>query len=116
MIQLLNTKRNDEQFDCLLIRPEQIAERLEVDLKRKRSVGLQVHRENASPDTSPVKHCRIDVSPPPFIDHAISEMERRFPDELKNHVTGYYLILKNLRNLTPDPTESLLSVVFDADL
>ena len=42
-------------------------------------------------------------------------MERRFPDDLKNHMTGYYLIPKNVRNLTPDGTESL-SVVFDADL
>jgi hypothetical protein len=51
----------------------------------------------------------------PFIDHVISEMERRFPDDLKNHMTGYYLIPKNVRNLTPDGTESL-SVAFDADL
>ena len=42
-------------------------------------------------------------------------MERRFPDDLKNHMTGYYLIPKNVRNLTPDGTESL-SVAFDADL
>jgi hypothetical protein len=42
-------------------------------------------------------------------------MERRFPDDLKNHMTGYYLIPKNVRNLTPDATESL-SVAFDADL
>jgi len=35
---------------------------------------------------------------PPFIDHVISEMERRFPDGLKNHMTGYYLIHKNLKN------------------
>jgi hypothetical protein len=42
-------------------------------------------------------------------------MERRFQDDLKNHMTGYYLIPKNLRNLTPDATESL-SVAFDADL
>jgi hypothetical protein len=41
----------------------------------------------------------------PFIDHVISEMERRFPDDLKNHKTGYYLIPKNPRNLTPDATE-----------
>jgi hypothetical protein len=39
-------------------------------------------------------------------------MERRFLDDLKNHMTGYYLIPKNLRNLTPDATESL-SVAFD---
>ena len=31
----------------------------------------------------------------PFIDHVMSEMERRFPDDLKNHMTGYYLISKN---------------------
>jgi hypothetical protein len=54
LIQLLNTKCNDEQFDCLFSRAEQIAERLEVDLKPKRRVGRQVHRENAAPDTSPV--------------------------------------------------------------
>jgi hypothetical protein len=42
-------------------------------------------------------------------------MERRFPDDLKNHMTGYYLIPKNVRNLTSDATESL-SVSFDADL
>jgi hypothetical protein len=30
-------------------------------------------------------------------------------------MTGYYLIPKNVRNLTPDATESL-SVAFDADL
>ena len=42
-------------------------------------------------------------------------MERRFPDDLNNHMTGYYLMPKNLRNLTPDATE-LLSVAFDADL
>jgi len=39
LIQLLNTKRNDEQFDCLFSRAENIAERLEVDLKPKRRVG-----------------------------------------------------------------------------
>ena len=42
-------------------------------------------------------------------------MERRFPDDLYNHMTGYYLMPKNLRNLTPDATE-LLSVAFDADM
>jgi hypothetical protein len=42
-------------------------------------------------------------------------MERRFPDSLKNHMTGYYLIPKKLRNLTPDATQSL-SFTFDADL
>ena len=42
-------------------------------------------------------------------------MERRFPDDLKNHMTGYYLIPKNLRTLTPDATEAL-SVAFDANL
>ena len=42
-------------------------------------------------------------------------MERRFPDGLKNHMTGYYLIPENLRNLNPDAIESL-SVAFDADL
>jgi hypothetical protein len=31
----------------------------------------------------------------PFIDHVMSEMERRFPDDLKNHMTGYYLIPKH---------------------
>ena len=51
----------------------------------------------------------------PFIDHVMSEMERRFSDDLKNHMTGYYLIPKNLRNSTPDATESL-SVAFDADM
>jgi len=39
LIQLLNTKRNDKQFDCLFSRAENIAERLEVDLKPKRRVG-----------------------------------------------------------------------------
>jgi hypothetical protein len=62
MIQLLNTKCNDEQFDCLFSRAEKIAERLEVDLKPKRR-GRQVHRVNAAPDTSPVKHWRINLSP-----------------------------------------------------
>ena len=38
---------------CLFSRAEKIAERLEVDLKPKRRVGRQVHRENAAPDTSP---------------------------------------------------------------
>jgi hypothetical protein len=42
-------------------------------------------------------------------------MERRFPDGLKNHMTGYCLIPKNLKNLNPDAIESL-SVAFDADL
>jgi hypothetical protein len=42
-------------------------------------------------------------------------MERRFPDSLKNDMTGYYLIPKKLRNLTPDATQSL-SFAFDADL
>jgi hypothetical protein len=42
-------------------------------------------------------------------------MERRFPNGLINHMTGCYLIPKNLRNLTHDDTESL-SVAFDADL
>jgi hypothetical protein len=42
-------------------------------------------------------------------------MERRFSDDLKSHMTGYYLIPKSLRNLTPNATESL-SVAFDADL
>ena len=51
----------------------------------------------------------------PFIDHVISEKERRFPDDLKNHMTGYYLIPKKLRNLSPYATESLF-VAFDADL
>ena len=60
MIQLLNTKRNDEQFDCLFSRTEQIAERLEVDFKPKRSVG---HRENTAPDTSPVKLADRDLYP-----------------------------------------------------
>ena len=41
-------------------------------------------------------------------------MERRFPDDLKNHITGYYSIRKHLRNLTPGATESL-SVACDAD-
>ena len=49
------------------------------------------------------------------MDHAISEMERRFPDGLKNHMTGCDLIPKNLKNLTHDDTESLY-VAFDADL
>ena len=110
MIQLLNTKHNDEQFDCLFSRAEKIAERLEVDLKPKRRVffffifigilpshysniiyhvGRQVHRKNAAPDTSPVSAHKLFF---PFIDHVISEMERRFPDDLKNHMTGYYLI------------------------
>ena len=35
LIQLLNRKRNDEQFDYLFSRAETIAERLEVDLKLK---------------------------------------------------------------------------------
>ena len=51
----------------------------------------------------------------PFIDHVISEMERRFPNDLKNLMTGYHLNPENLRNSTPDVTESL-SVAFDADL
>ena len=38
--------------------------RLEVDLKPKRSVGRQVRRENAAPDTSLVKHWRINPFPP----------------------------------------------------
>jgi len=59
LIQLLNTKRNDEQLNCLFSR----AERLEVDLKPKRRVGRQVRRENAAPDTSPVKHWRINLFP-----------------------------------------------------
>ena len=42
-------------------------------------------------------------------------MERRFPDDLKNYMTRYYLIPKNVRNLPPDATESL-SVAFDEDL
>ena len=42
-------------------------------------------------------------------------MERRFPDDLKNYMTRYYLIPKNVRNLPPDTTESL-SVAFDEDL
>jgi hypothetical protein len=42
-------------------------------------------------------------------------MERRVPDDLKNRITGFYLIPKNLSNLTADATESL-SVAFDADL
>jgi hypothetical protein len=61
LIQLLNTKRNDEQFDCLLSRAEKIVERLEVDLKPKRRVGRQVHRENTAPDTSPVKHWHLNL-------------------------------------------------------
>jgi hypothetical protein len=103
LIQLLNTKRNDEQFDCLLSRAEKIVERLEVDLKPKRRVGRQVHWENATSDTSSVKHWRINLFSPLYnVDHVISEMERRLPDDLKNHMTGYYLIPKNLRNLTPE--------------
>jgi len=52
LIQLLNTKRNDEQFDCLFRRAEQIAERLEVDIKPKRRVGVMfigkmLHRKQA---------------------------------------------------------------------
>jgi hypothetical protein len=113
LIQLLNRKRNDEQFDYLFSRAETIAERLEVDLKPKRRVGRQFHRENAVPDTSPVKHLRINMCFS-VIDHVISKMERRFPDDLYNHMTGYYLMPKNLRNLTPYATE-LLSVAFDAD-
>ena len=101
LIQLLNRKRNDEQFDYLFSRAETIAERLEVDLKPKRRVGRQIHRENAVPDTSPVKHLRINMCFS-VIDHVISKMERRFPDDLYNHMTGYYLIPKNLRNLTPE--------------
>jgi hypothetical protein len=42
-------------------------------------------------------------------------MERCFPDGLKNHMTGYYLIPKTLKNLNPDAIESF-SVAFDADL
>ena len=57
-----------------------------------------------------MKHLRINLCFS-FIDHVISEMERRFPDDLNNHMTGYYLMPKNLRNLTPDATESL-SVAF----
>jgi hypothetical protein len=38
---------------CLFSRAEQIAEQLEVDLKPKRRVGRQVHRENAAPNTTP---------------------------------------------------------------
>ena len=41
LIQLLNRKRNDEQFDYLFSRAETIAERLEVDLKPKRRVGVR---------------------------------------------------------------------------
>ena len=41
LIQLLNTKRNDAQLDCLFSRAETIAERLEVDLKPKRRVGVR---------------------------------------------------------------------------
>jgi heme exporter protein CcmB len=37
----LNSKRNDEQFDCLFSTVDKIAERLEVDLKPKRRVGVR---------------------------------------------------------------------------
>ena len=42
LIQLLNTKCNDEQFDCLFSRAEQIAERLEVDFKPKQRAGVML--------------------------------------------------------------------------
>ena len=61
LIQLLNTKRNDEHFDCLFSRADKIAERLEVNLKPKRRVGRQDYREKAAPDTNPVKYWRIHL-------------------------------------------------------
>ena len=80
LIQLLNRKRNDEQFDYLFSRAETIAERLEVDLKPKRRVGSQVTGYKPS---ETLAHKPFF----PLIDHVISEMERRFPDDLKNHMT-----------------------------
>ncbi|CAG2239537.1 unnamed protein product [Mytilus edulis] len=42
-----------------------------------------------------------------FWDHVISEMQHRFPDEVKNQMLEYYLIPKNVGKLTPELIEPL---------
>ncbi|CAG2217955.1 unnamed protein product [Mytilus edulis] len=114
LIKILGEKRNDEQFNQLFSRAEKIADRLEVDLRPKRRVGRQVHRENAALESDPTSHWRINLFFP-FIDHVTSELQRRFPNDLKTQMMGYYLIPKHLHSLTPDIITTICDA-FDADL
>ncbi|VDI17171.1 Hypothetical predicted protein [Mytilus galloprovincialis] len=114
LIKILGEKRNDEQFNQLFSRAKRIADRLEVDLRPKRRVGRQVHRENAALESDPTSHWRINLFFP-FIDHVISELQRRFPNDLKTQMMGYYLIPKHLHSLTPDIITKICDA-FEADL
>ena len=91
LIKLLGEKRNDEQVNQLFSRAEQIADRLEVDLRPKRRVGRQVHRENAALENDSISHWRINLFFP-FIDHVTWELQRRFPNDLKTKMMGYYCV------------------------
>ncbi|CAG2212069.1 unnamed protein product [Mytilus edulis] len=107
----------DPEFIIAIVvahRAEKNADRLEVDLRPKRRVGRQVHRENAALESDPTSHWRINLFFP-FIDHVTSELQRRFPNDLKTQMMGYYLIPKHLHSLTPDIITTICDA-FDADL
>ncbi|VDI15927.1 Hypothetical predicted protein [Mytilus galloprovincialis] len=112
LLELLQEKRTEEIFSELFRRGTVIADAIEIDLMPRRRVGRQVHRENAATASTAEQHWRINLFFP-FLDHVISEMQRRFPDEVKNQMLGYYLIPKNVGKLTPELIEHLFQAFPD---
>ena len=111
LLELLQEKRTDEQFSELYRRSATITDAIEIDLMPRRRVGRQVHRENAATTTAE-QHWRVNLFFP-FMDHVINEIRRRFPDEVKNQMYGFYLIPKHVSKLMSDLIEPMFQAFPD---
>ncbi|XP_056017385.1 52 kDa repressor of the inhibitor of the protein kinase-like [Ostrea edulis] len=95
----------DKQFHDLFQRASAIATENEITVK-PRTAGRQRHRANAAAETVE-EHFRINLFIP-FIDHVISHLNSRFPEEVKPVLFGFYLMPRFLQKLNDDIVEIIM--------
>lgn len=77
-----------------------IATENEITVTKLRSPGRQRHTANAATNTIE-EHIRISLFNP-FIDHVISPLNTRFPEEIKPMLFSFYLMIRYLDKLNDD--------------
>ena len=111
LVKALQNERKDEKFHNLWQRLKGVAETVNIEPAKKRTVSVQCHRVN--PSVSDVEaYYRVSYFYS-FLDHAIGHLKTRFPEQLGGALLGTYLLPTKIHLLTNDIISKIKSEFID---
>lgn len=110
LISVLKGERNESKFHKLFARAtnllkETYGNHVEPEAPRASAGTRHAHRSNAPAETAE-EYYKVNYYYP-FIDHVLSHLQSRFPEELRGAMLGYYFMPNKLAKLTDKTIESI---------